>query len=216
MSGPSTPILDPATGHSDLDPLIAGWGSPTFSGESEWIYFDNALAPNGGTASAYWDAEQFGPDSEVYYTISNFQHIGDIRLLLRIEGVGGANDAATTFYYIARLTLDTGGETGGTFIPTIGKNVGGAGTTLSTGSTFAMNPGDRALFRSLRSQLSLWHKPLGSEWVQIMTVGDTELTQGGFIGIYSDSTAARFVDFGGGVAGTVLTPASVLPTTRRG
>ena len=198
MSPPTTPILDSATGHSNLDPLIGGWETPTYTDQSEWIYFDNALAPNGASASAHWTNE-FGPNCEIYFTIQNYQHISDIRLLLRIRGeVIGPSNGANAYNYGARLELVSGGETGGTFTPRIGKAVAGVGGDISEGSNVTLVLGDSLMFRAIDTTLMVWHKPEEEAWALILSGEDSDITEPGHIGIYSDSTTARFINFGGG------------------
>ena len=211
-AGPTTPILEDGTG-TDLDSLSANWTTPMFTGESAWIHYDNAFAPGSAAASAFWDTTTFGPGSEVYWTASQFQHIGNIRMFLKLTN--GGTEASSTFYR-GLFDLSSGDEFGGTFFAQIDKFIAGSQTVLTTDNYVAMLADDSVWFSVEDGVLSLWHQP-GSTglWYEVASVADSSIVGSGYIGMYSDSTAARFIDFGGGQLGEVITKESFYMVRRR-
>lgn len=197
MAFPTTTVLDDGTG-ADFDPLSAAWTTPMFSaGENTFEHFQNSLAPSASPASAFWDAS-FGPDSEVYYTCTMFQHIGNIRLFLRLTGGGGAAGSASFYRFL--LDITSGDENGGTFDLYLHSYVTGAPTELAAEIGVTMTAGDSIGLEAIGTTITGYHKPAAGSWASVIQAVDSTITGSGNIGIYSDSSAARFNDFGGGDA----------------
>jgi hypothetical protein len=202
---PTTGVLDAFTGTNGTD-------LPVYS--ANWTTIDsyNTLEIQGNAATAtvnendngnYWDIATFGPNSEVFLTMSTKPVNGlDVALLSRMVGVAGPVFDGYGLDFYAQAANDEAGVysvTNGiwTLIGAVDSSTEwAAGDGVGLEVTGA-NPASLQMYRNTGT------------WAAFGTArSNSDYDDAGNIGLYTASTTARMDDFGGGtvVAGGVTGP----------
>jgi hypothetical protein len=150
----------------------------------------NQVGSNVGVEGSLYGVSH-GPDLEVYATLTA---VGGISLIWRQN---------TTTTIDTRYYLDVG-LVGGTNNDTLsfGKAIAGSyteniGGVINLG--FDVAAGDKVGISMVGSNLSVqYNRASIGTWSEVATRSDTDITTGGYSGIYINDTVARVDDFGGG------------------
>jgi hypothetical protein len=119
------------------------------------------------------------------------------------------------FWLWTRATVTAASVTDGYFLyyhssgyGEIWKKVGGVTTFLLSGTATAPAVGDRVMLQAVGSEISAWVDK-GNGWQNFITVTDSSIPDGGFIGLQVPAfTATQFDSFGGGPFTSVSIPAA--------
>lgn len=197
---PTTSVLDVFTGTDgvDLPVYSANWTTlNSNAGYHELEMQGNAATSTTGAGADAADAwvTTYGPDSEVYATISTLPTAGGsgyVQLLARLQGVGGDN----TFdgYGLEYQTQS------GTDRLRLGVITNSGFTYLGSGDISQdLAAGDSIGLSIVGSTLQAWYKPAAGSWSTLGSpVTDTTYATSGKIGLYTNSTVVRIDSFGGG------------------
>lgn len=194
----STSILDDFN-RANAATLGANWGLLTNFGigGSDLAIVSNQAASNGSIyISMYWSAATFGPDCEVYLTLSTVS--ANVALYARTK------DPGTSTFDGYMLNVDRGA---GEF--SIRRVDNGAETVLGAAVSQAVANGDKILLECIGTTLT-GYVDTGGGWVEVLSRTDATYGAAGGLGFYGDAdTTWRYDDFGGG------TPSSGQPTALR-
>ena len=147
----------------------------------------NAMSCSKSTSCAsWWNVAQFGPDAEVWGTITTLPGAGnEFRLYVRIQQPGSlAVDA-----YMLRTNQLSG--TDEMYLERVDNSTFVRLLTVSQ----ELAVGDMLLLRVTGARLEAWLRR-GSEWSLLGSVTDTTYPGAGFVGAGIRGTAARLDDFG--------------------
>jgi len=215
MAFPTTSVLTSFTG-TDEDPLSEGgnWTGPIRTGKNPLRRVSNTVAAKtagNNTNHMYWTTPTFGPDTEVFLTISTLPGNGsDFALWARVASPASGS--------MAGYVLDYVGVTGAANDTwDIYKFTSDAGALLGSLGTQEVSAGDKIGFEVVGSGATVtcrgWYYN-GSSWAQVGSdqtdSTGTRITAAGFIGIEASplSSPGRADDFGGG---TVVVPTVSMP-----
>lgn len=210
MPFPTTGILDTFAG-ADANPITTNWTSPARTGDQNLRIVSNTLRNEfqGAEGSAYYDLSQFGPDCEIYATLTTKPANDDqVRLYLRLKDVGTANIDA----YEIRLTGLVGTDSVQIF--RVDDN---SATLLGSGFTQEFASGDALGGSVIDSTISAFRKPNGGQWTLIGSEVDSTYSGPGFLGVkmsQSDPSSPVLDDVGGGTC--TVGPADAHPFARAG
>lgn len=201
---PTAPVLDSGV-RADENPLSHGgqWTNPAQPGNSNLQIFSNAIRSTQGTtdtdANAYWSATTFGPDSEVYWTMTTRPNRFSYGYL-RLQSPGTAGIDGYFFLVNMETTSDN----------RIMRIDNGAFTQLGASYSVAHADGDAVGFEALGATLTVYKKT-GAAWASVASRTDSTYGAAGSIGMgdKASSVAGVYHDFGGGtiVAAPVDPPA---------
>lgn len=189
-----TPILDSFTRADSTTTLGANWSLLTdFAvGGTNLGISGNAAYKGSGVAYVvmYWNVATFGPDCEVYLTISTLSASDNLTLYARAKEPGNA----TYDGYALNIDLSTTPDTW-----VISKIVNGTSTPISSSITQNVVSGEKILLECRGSTMKAYHFTGGS-WVEKLSIVDTTHVGAGNIGFYGggNSSTWRYDDFGGG------------------
>ena len=133
-----------------------------------------------GTGSAWWNAEEFGPNCEVSLTLPDSVGADNdfVGIILRIQGPG----ATTWDGYQSLFTSLAAGDT--VDIRRIDDN---AGTTIAGPFTQNFNAaGDAWMLRAMGSRISV-HYFNGTTWTELGSATDATYLSAGFFGVRSNN-----------------------------
>lgn len=201
MAFPTTGVLDTFTGTDGTTPPNANWTNNVRAIATESgleINTNQARSDKVGTSDygdAWWNATQFGPDQEVYATLSGWNNAdanSELALWLRLQspGVNGAVDG-----YFAKVLLVAGTDTVG-----IWRVDNSAFTALGTTINQEFAQGDKFGFEVIGSTLSVYRHD-GTNWTNLGSRTDTTYNLPGYIGLlnfHGTTGVAKADDFGGG------------------
>lgn len=214
MAFPTTSVLD-TYDRADNASLGANWTNAIFTGDLSARIVSNQKGGNSDTAdnynSAYWNVSTFGPNCEIYETIS-------------VEGFGGTFGGGREF--MARLTgLDgtpsgysTFGNGNGDSTWGIYRYDNGVATLLGATITQAIVDGDAVGIEVNGSTITLYFKAAAGSWTSLGTRTDSTYTGAGNIGaiLQQSGAAARADNFGGGtIVTTSVTPPPLVMSPQR-
>lgn len=206
MAAPSLSILDNFNRANGA--LGANWSGPTYQGDTALSIISNAAGGNSATFfDSNWSAATFGPDSEVYATLTAVPGTGDEAYMhARIQS---PNTAGMDAYELSVV------KGSGTDTISIRRVIDNSPTELATRSQ-EVAAGDRlglvVLGTGATVTIQAWYSSGGGAWSQLgADVSDANaarITASGRIGIGTAEATARWDDFGGGtqVAGGVVGP----------
>jgi hypothetical protein len=201
MAFPTTSVIDDFNRADVGPPPSANWASTQAldaNTTAHRVVGNQCLKSSGGWHSIWWQASTFGPDTEVFITVSTLPAVdGDeiVFLFARLQGPGATTADGYALYvgYSAASVetwafyrIDNGSQI----------NIGSATST-------AVAAGDSIGFAVVGTQLQAWHKPSAGSWTQVGTVTDATYSTAGNIGFESQNGVSVFDGFGGG---TVLAP----------
>ncbi len=206
MAFPTTGILDTFTG-ADENPIVTNWTVKIRPTDDNLKRLSNTLQNEfqGGIGSGWYDISTYGPDSEVWATVTTKGPTnGDqIRLYLRLVDVG----LSTVDGYEARLvSVDAGTDAVRIF-----RLDNGSSSQLGVDISQEFTDGDGFGFEAIGSTLAVYRKSAGV-WTLLDTRTDSTYTAAGYLGVqFTQSGVGSPVldDFGGG---TVVVGAA--PLTR--
>jgi hypothetical protein len=193
MAFPTTPVLDNFTGTNgdDLPVYSANWQATPTGGAPLEIQSNAATGTSaGGNNTNSW-ATSFGPDCEVYVTISTVAAAGNV-ILLFARGVQ-TGSLATVDGYVLRYAPAAGTDT-----LTIQSVTNGTQTSIGAAFSQEISAGDSIGLECVGTTLTCYYKPSGGAWGSLFSRTDSTYTAAGQIALFSTSTGVRFDAFGGG------------------
>jgi hypothetical protein len=136
----------------------------------------------------YWNAANFGPDSEAYVTVASYGASDVIRIGARVTGAG---TNAHSGYYVA--VSATGAWT-------IIRIDSGASVTLASGVTQAISASDKIGIRIVGSVVTALHYTTAAGWIQVLSYNTSSdavrYTTAGRLAL--EFRTSTIDDFGGG------------------
>jgi hypothetical protein len=191
MPTPTASILDSFT-RANENPLSGGgnWSDSLNGSHGNLQLVSNAVKTalgGSGTATAWWNAANFGPDCEASLKISTKPTITahEVFLFARIQGEG----TATYDGYFFRMINQSGTDTW-----EITRVDNGTGTVLASGSQ-EYSSGDSFAIQCIGSIISAWYKPAAGSWTLLGAVRDTTYAAAGKIAIGVPDTTVVVDDF---------------------
>ena len=198
MAFPTTGILDNFAGANE-DPITTNWTSPMHSGHDALQRLSNSLQGHGAGSfsSGYYDVATYGPDSEVYITITTLPNVNSqIRLLLRLQNIGVDNWDGYQLRYSHEAAADD--EVG------IYRMDDTADTLLGATVVQTFSAGDAIGFEMIGDTLKGYRKPAAGAWTELLSRTDSTYDPSGNLGVMiaEGATAIVLNDFGGGTVST--------------
>ena len=203
MTFPTTPVLDNFNRVDQGPPPSSSWSAFDVSwgfGDQLKVVSNQCAGNTFDLCANWWNVGTFGPDSEVYITISVLPiDISDVNLRLRLVGQAGA--LASSTHYLAHIVRN---DVGGDSVVIFRKN-GGATTQLGLVTTINLVVGDSFGFERVGNTLTVYQKPAAGSWsVVVSAVDGSPLSQvAGNISVDVTDNTSRLDNFGGG---TVAVP----------
>jgi len=200
---PTTSLLDNFNRANGA--LGSNWTAGTITGETgaPTIVSNTAQGGTSGSSlSANWNVTSFGPDSEVYATVTSKITSGlSSGMQLRARYNAGSKNTYTVY-----AEADTGTDTW-----TLFKVSNSAYSQL--GATFSQEfaVGDAIGLSVVGTTLTAYYKASGGSWTALTTRTDSTFSAAGLIGMELEPGSGTFGswdDFGGG---TVVTATAVPP-----
>ena len=185
---PTTPVLDAfnrANGGAG-----SNWSLIRPSGFAPMNVSNNAAVDSSTSLFAwnYWNAANFGPDSEAYMTVASYGASDVIRIGARVTGAGTNSYSG---YYVA--VSATGAWT-------IIRIDNGASVTLASGVTQAISASDKVGIRIVGSTVTALRYTTAAGWIQVLTYNTNSdairYTTAGRLALEFRSSTVD--DFGGG------------------
>jgi hypothetical protein len=202
MAFPTTGILDDFVG-ANQNPITTNWTSPMHSGHDALQRVSNSLQGQGAGSfsSGYFDETTYGPDSEVYITVTTLPNLNSqVRLLLRLQNIGVDNWDG----YQLRYSHEAAGndEFG------IYRMDDTTDTLLGASVVQTLASGDSMGFEMIGDTLKGYYKPSAGAWTELLERTDSTYDPAGNLGVMIAEGASPIVlnDFGGGtvIAGSGL------------
>lgn len=193
MAFPTTSVLDNFTGTNgdDLPVYSANWQATTTGGAALEIQGNAATGTSaGGNNTNSW-ATSYGPDCEVYVTISTVAAAGNV-ILLFARGVQ-TTSLSTVDGYVLRYAPAAGTDT-----LTIQSVTNGVQTSIGAAFSQEIANGDSIGLECVGTTLTCYYKPSGGSWGSLFSRTDSTYTAAGQVALFSTSTGVRFDAFGGG------------------
>lgn len=199
MAFPTTGILDNFN-RADAADLGANWSLIRWSHLS--IESNQSSSPEFLVAEDYWNVESFGPDSEVYATVT-----------------WGSSDDALVGFYLRMMdppSLDgyhilCGGSSYGIYYFSRFDN--GVETILGAYENQNFASGDSVGASMVGDTLTSYHKPAAGSWSALATRTDATYSGAGYLGLYQAAVDGDYVDdFGGG---TIVVPPNLDTRSKR-
>ncbi len=157
MAFPTTSVLDSFT-RANESPLSGGgnWAAISTAADPLELNSNKVRCSVTGLDISYWTPTNFGPDCEVFATLSTVPvAAGGMRLYLRIQGEGGSN---TFDGYMLRTIWVTGGAND---TVTLSVVTNAAATLLAT-FTHEMVNGDKFGLTAVGTVLEAWCAPVAT------------------------------------------------------
>ena len=190
MFGDGASLLSDFTG-GDESPLSEGGNWAQLDTISDpLIRVSNAAGQAASiTGESYWTVQNYGPDVDVYTTITTMPLAGNnVDVSARILGEGGNN---TYDGYRARMIQNAGTDS-----LTICRVANAAITTLATMTTRDFAVGEKVGIRCLGSTVEAWY--YAGVWTLGLSVVDTTYPAAGKIALHVRGTTGRADDFSAG------------------
>lgn len=204
MPDPSTPVLSTFT--TTENPLATGFTCPWFSGDGNLQAASGVATDTGGSfANGYYDLATFGPDCEVYATLTAYSGTVGRGFYLGVKltdvGLAGVDG-----YYLYQ---------NGTFAAAVTDTQlrridNGVETVLGATFSMTLTAGDKVMLQVAGNQVSAWSNN-GGTWTQIAARTDsTYQATTGALGLGIVSTGTTLDDFGGGTIGGIGSTRTVI------
>ena len=192
MAFPTTSVLDAFTGTNGDDlPTYSGNWSQTAGIANLEIQSNSATATSNGTNNSnYWNASNFGPDSECYVTISTKHGTGNA-VVCGVRHQQETSGATIAGYWIYSLTNT------GTDQYTLERLDNGVITQLGADFAQEITAGDSIGIEAVGSTLTAYYHN-GSSWSSLGTRTDSTYSGAGKLLLFCSDTSARLDGFGGG------------------
>lgn len=194
-SFPTNAVKDSFTGTNgtDLPVYSANWSNMANTTAME-IQSNAATGVSGaGNNAAYWNVANYGPNCEVYCTLTTKPADNDVVILLL--GLTSETDFATVTGYGVRMSAVSGTD----FLEVIRIDAGGAVTVLGSAYNQEFSAGDAFGVTRTSGSFQIYYKASGGSWGAVGTPpSDSTYTASGKIGLYCDANACRIDEFGGG------------------
>lgn len=206
MAFPTTGILDDFNRANEGPPPSASWVSTGIYDATPGVsVVSNTLADSGTFVGGAWGT-QFGPDSEIFLTVTTLMDDGlELRLWLRGQQIGNSTTVDGYFIIFNRQDVLPGiryrfiREDNGTGTQ-LGAFVDDTSGVLATGTKFGVDMSG--------STITGYANRSGS-WTTVDTRTDTTYSASGYIGLSTSSSAGRYDDFGGGTIGGAASPGAI-------
>jgi len=193
MAFPVTSVLDTFTGTNgaDLPVYSANWSAQTGAVNLE-IQGNAATSSSAALGANYWNVSNFGPNCEVYATISTKQADGDgLDLVARAQQ---ESSLSTLDGYGLELQVVAGTDT-----VAIIRIDNGTGTVLGSAVGQEIGAGDALGLEIIGNTLMLYRKPSGGSWATLGSLQtDSTYPNAGKLELLLVNTVVRVDDFGGG------------------
>lgn len=211
MAFPTTDFLDIAS-RANETPLSNGgkWTGPWFSGDGTTKIVNDLILLNTGTfGEAYWNATNFGPDTEFGFMFSAVAATDVAYIDARLNGEGGSSPNA---YEVQYNNAGVSGQWA------IAKYTSGTPATLGATFSQTISPGDSwgiSVTGGATTTIKAWYRPGQGAWTQLASRDDSTspITTAGKVafGIKNGTHQISNI-FGGTVTAGLPTPPS-FPTT---
>ncbi len=181
MAFPTTGVLD--TFNRANGNVGANWTAPVWTDIDPLTIVSNTVrfSTVGNDAGGYWNPNSFGPDCEVFLTMTS---VDDVYMILR----GTTPGDPTLDGYAGRF------QPGSTFVYRIDNAVK---TQLGATITTTISNADAAGAAAVGSDITVYTNH-GGTWASVGTRSDATYSASGRIGLFSGSVATQGDDFGGG------------------
>jgi hypothetical protein len=185
----STAILDNFN-RANESPIGGNWSSPLRPSDTKPSLISNQMDANGNSsAKAWWNASQFGPNCEAYYTITYKPSTSQcVNIMLRASNVG----LSTLSGYWGEACTASGADTWDLY-----RFDSGTPTHLGTTGTNEFAVGDGIGIEAIGSAIKLYQRTSGV-WTVRVSVTDTTYTTAGYLAVGGEDTPQTLDDFGGG------------------
>jgi len=183
MPFPVAPILDTGTRPDEGPPPSISWSDDPIADGIKIV--SNRFAPDGASGVSWWNT-LYGPDSEVYITVTTLPGDGQsVKLFGRFDSqdLNGAGYQLTYNHEI--ITPPSVFVLSDPNVDILGVN-----QTLAVGDSFGLQMNG--------SLISIWYKPAAGVWTLLGSVVNSAHTAAGYIGLELQTVTTRAVDFGGG------------------
>jgi hypothetical protein len=181
-TGPTTPVLD-TFDRADASTLGSSWSNIDSTRFKDFgIASNQCKDAQASYAWDYWNAAQFGPDSEAYATIAKAP-TGSESIRIGVRNQPGTTNTG----YAVQVTA------GGAW--SIQRLNGTATVQIASGSSHTLAAGDKVLIRAVGSTIQGLVFS-GGTWTVMVTVSDSTYTGAGYFSMQAHT--AVFDDFGGG------------------
>jgi hypothetical protein len=194
-AGPLTSLLDNFARPNNTGPPGPNWTHMIVSSSSatnNLFITKGQVTGDAGTNADYWNAQEFGPNSEVWVTVATKPTVDQdpVVLGLRFLNPGAANASGYQAYYMYRSKqVDQ--------YKIISRVNGTTSTTLASVNGPTLNAGDQLLFRAIGTTLELWLSNAGT-WTRILYANDSTFAGAGYINLTARDGSVRLTNFGGG------------------
>jgi hypothetical protein len=195
MPFPTTVIIDDFN-RADEDPLSNGGKWSLGPGDSPMPttlrVVSNKCAADAATGdgNAYRNDQNYGPDTDVYVTVSGPDLAVTVTLYLRLANVGVNTSDGYGVQFLMGSNQVIVYRLDNMVYTQLGVTV--------TGQAFAS--GDQLGIQMIGSTLKGYRKPTAGSWTEIVSRTDSTYTTAGKIGLQLAATSDRIDDFSGGTA----------------
>lgn len=190
MAFPTTSVLDDFNRANTGPPPASSWSnSIQGSGLNGLQVVSNSLQNSGSfeQRESYWNVATFGPDSEVYITVTTVG-ITAMRLYTRLASPGAAGaDGYVAYFTSTTLFMYRMDDT--------------ALTQLGASVSVSYSDGDSLGLEAISNAITTYKKTAGGAWASIASRTDGTYTAAGNIGVGTDAQNWVLDDFGGGTIG---------------
>lgn len=203
MLFPTTNIIENFNRIDQGPPPSVNWSGDGTGGQFKVL--GNQCVVNslgGGYAYNFWNGASYGPDCEVFATISIKPANGSfIYIFARFQGAS----TTTSNGYSLRASPVSGTDTFDVF-----RHDNGVQTSIGSFSQEITN-GDAFGLSCIGNTINLWYNPLGGNWSLLGSIIDATYKIAGNIGIVAVGLTPIIDDFGGGTI--PISPKSVKSRT---
>lgn len=209
MAFPTTGIIDTVT--TTEDPVTTKWTTPldVFSGN----YYTDGSKMGGREGGAWYDLSTFGPDSEVWGTVTAVPASDGRPIRMYTNYTNPPDNNSGTFYRVSWVKISGSWYVSihrcnaGSFTNILGSDYGPI-TALAAGYGVGMSCIGNVVTAYVRYGAS------GTSWTTITSADDSaagsKITVAGYIAVHSDDATVFWDDIGGGTAGTGIQSIAVL------
>ena len=192
MAFPTTGILDNFNRGDEGPPPSASWITPLTSYYTGMSVSGNQCVSAAAPSAAAWGT-QFGPDSEIYFTVASLGADAFIDIFIRLNDLDFG--ASVDYYYFS--IAHSGGTTYDWYVYQV---VDGVLTQKDTGS-FTLNDGDSVGMSAVGTTIKALHKPSAGAWTELSSITDSGVAGAGYISFaWQGAGTLTIDDFGGGDA----------------
>jgi hypothetical protein len=201
MAFPTTSVLDDFNRANEGPPPSASWTNSAGTAGLAGLQVVSSTLQNSGSFEQredYWNVTTFGPDSEVYVTVTTVG-ITSFRLYLRLQTPGTAGTDGYLAYFASTAVFIY--RIDNTSLTQQGASVS---LTLAGGESYG--------FEIIGSDMNVYKKSGGSWGTTLATRTEATYSAAGNIAIGTDAQNWVLDDFGGGTVVTAAPPPVGIPT----